>query len=260
MKTCLCTVLAAVLLFSAGLVVAAETSTALQAFGCTLKDGKTQDDFWETADQFREAMESLDGPGLNAINVYALMPFRASADVDFMWLVASPNLNEMGKGLATYYSSEAGQAADAAFFEISDCDSGIALIDTVHEGEESEVNYDDRAPDGVFEMFGCNLLPGKTPEDNAEAVAFWQEQVKQIRSETLDSYSAWLWTPFRTSARFDFVWLGASPDIETMMQGATDYLTSKPGQAAAERFASVSRCSSGLWNGYAIFGRNTDSF
>ena len=260
MKICFCTVLIAVLLCSGGFASAAETSMAVQAFGCNLKDGKGQDDFWEAVDQYRETMDGMDGPGLDAINVYALMPFRAAADVDFLWLVASPNLNEMGRGLATYYSSESGQAADAKFAEISDCESGIVLVDEVHAGEESEVNYEDRAPDGVFEMFGCSLLPGKTHQDNQEAVAFWQEKMKKIRSEALDSYSAWLWTPFRTSGRFDFVWLGVNPDIETMMQGATDYLTSEQGQAADQRFASMSRCSSGVWNGYAIFGRNTDRF
>jgi len=260
MRTCLRSALAALLLPLGGLVAAAETSMAVQVFSCNLKDGATQSDFWEAADQYRTAMGGLNGPGLETINVYALMPFRAAADADFLWLVASPNLNALGTGLTTYYNSESGRGADAAFAEISDCSAGIVLVDNLHQGEVREADYTDQNPEGIYELFGCNLLPGKTAEDLQSATAYWQTQIEKINSKALDEYSAWLWTPFRASGRFDFAWLGFSPDLESSMRGATDYLTSEAGQAADERFASMSRCGSGLWNGYAIFGRNTEAF
>lgn len=259
MKTLLHSAIAAVLLTVSGITGAAETSPAVQVFTCNFKEGVTMDHFWDRADRFRRAMSEIQSPGLDTIDVFALMPFRSSANVDLLWLVASPNLNAMGQGLTDYYASEAGRGADAAFAEIADCTSGVALIENVRQAPEGEINAADRDADGTFEVFGCNLLPGKDGNDLDSAVEFWQKQVAKIDSDALDQYGAWLWRPFRASSQFDFIWFGASPDLVTSMQGATDYYTSSAGQAADERFASMSKCSSGLWTGYAIHRRNADT-
>jgi hypothetical protein len=111
----------------------------------------------------------------------------------------------------------------------------------------------DRELDAVVETFGCTINEGSDKGDIDDAVDFWNKQVADLNSDALNSYEAYLWTPYRGgTGPMDFMWVGNYQDLATWAQGETDYNASEQGQAAEARFAQVSTCGSALWNGYWI--------
>ena len=106
----------------------------------------------------------------------------------------------------------------------------------------------------VIDTFRCNYTAGKGAGDLTNAISFWNQQMDKLESEAMKQYSAWLITPVRSSLPYDFYWLGVSPNFTNWTQGNTDYAMSKEGQAAEERFAKMSRCTSAAWTPEQIFG------
>lgn len=232
---------------------AAESPQVTQVFGCNLKDGATMDDFWSGAEFFRGQLGKIDSAALDELSVFVWTPFRATADYDFIWGVNSANLNSLGQGLADYYASEAGQAADARFATFSDCDAGVVFSETIQEGPEAAFRPYDREADAVVEVFACTYRAGKGKADFDDAVAFWKQQVANIGDASLtEGYGAYVWTPYRGTNAADVYWVGTSSDIRTWATGGSAYVTSAAGQAADARFDAITECSSGLWSGYWV--------
>lgn len=101
---------------------------------------------------------------------------------------------------------------------------------------------------GIAETFSCTFNEGKGPEDIWSSAEFFNEQIDKIGSDDLSSYFAAVLLPFRASIdNGDYGWIGYWPDLNTMARGLDDYLTSKEGAAADERFLDVAVCKGNTW-------------
>ncbi len=89
------------------------------------------------------------------------------------------------------------------------------------------------------ELFACDFLDGKGPEDLNAVIAQWTEFMDDRKT---DSYAAWLLTPYYYGMEqdFDVIWMGASTDGNAMGQGTHDWLTE--GGEVAGGFAEVINC------------------
>jgi hypothetical protein len=99
----------------------------------------------------------------------------------------------------------------------------------------------------VVESFSCNFIDGKGSKDLDSAVSYWQSQMGKIDSADLKNYFAAIITPVRSSTDADFLWLGATPNLNSFARGTAAYAASDAGQAADARFAKMSRCKSNLF-------------
>lgn len=222
----------------------------LQLFGCALNDGKSVEDVWSLAENFRAAMPKLNNQD-EALGVFVWLPFRGASPYDYIWGVVNTDLLSMQQGLASYYESGVGAEFDQQFGATGDCISGIFNSHQVKEGQVG--NTADRELDAVVELFGCTINDGSDMDDVHAATKNWQAQVKAINSKALNTYEGFMLTTYRGgTGQSDFIWLGTYPDMATWAQGETDYNGSKQGQDAEAKFAEVSRCTNGLWGGYWV--------
>lgn len=88
------------------------------------------------------------------------------------------------------------------------------------------------------EIYACNYLDGKGPEDLGKANAFWN---KWADKAGMDKYFAMTMVPvFYGEDTFDVAWLGVWADGEAMGSGLDSWLSS--GGEASEKFAEVVDC------------------
>jgi len=105
----------------------------------------------------------------------------------------------------------------------------------------------------IVEAFSCSYHKGKEAADLDSAIDFWNEQLKKIGSPDLNAYFAATGMPLRASVDADFFWFGVYPNLNVMGRALSDYLASKPGQAADARFASMSSCRSNTYFSEALY-------
>lgn len=96
---------------------------------------------------------------------------------------------------------------------------------------------------GVVQLNSCNLAEGKTGKDVDNAITFWQEQMATLGG---GDYFGAILTPVISSLPADFIWLGATPNMNAWASGGAAYAASKEGQAANARLAKVGSCSASL--------------
>ena len=221
----------------------------VQLFGCSLQEGSSMDDIWNVVESWRGAVEQMELPQDPQFGAFLWTAFRTASPYDLIWGVVSSDLPSLGRAFSVYYGSEAGPNVEQEFLSHVDCESAIVFSEQVSQGRMGTVV--DRQPDALVDTFVCRLNDNATQQDLRDAVAFWQQQVSAIGSDALDQYEAFLLTPYRGgSGDWDFAWVGNYPDYPTWGQGESDYYGSEQGQQAEQRFLEISRCESGLWNGY----------
>jgi hypothetical protein len=240
--------IAVLLTISAGAATAQEA--VLQLFSCNLNEGKTQANVWTTLEMLAgmaaEAPEQDPGFG-----IFLWLPHRGALGYDFIWGVTGTDLNSMAQGSTGYV--ESGNAAMMAprFADLGSCNSSINFTRQLRSGVVGTT--DDRMPDAFVETFSCAYRDGADSDDLDDAVEFWNKQMDDMASPAQSTYEAFLVTPFRgMRAGVEFGWIGTYPDLITFAQGSTEYLASKGGRAADERFDKMSRCQNATWTGYWV--------
>ena len=95
----------------------------------------------------------------------------------------------------------------------------------------------------VREIYACSFNEGKDMGDLMAARDFY---LKQMEKAGLDAAVAFVWTPYKAAAGFDFLWANNQASVLEFATSSDAYLESPEGQAAAARFDSVASCSSYL--------------
>lgn len=106
----------------------------------------------------------------------------------------------------------------------------------------------------VVESFGCAYLEGKNRADLDAAIEIWSQKVTAINNVDLNRYQVFVLTPVRATTKFDFVWLGVSPNLAIWGNGLDAYSSSPEGIEAQAIFDSVVSCESGIWFSERVFG------
>lgn len=226
----------------------------LQLFTCSFAPGKTAENVWQVLEMARETSGPYDesdpaaDPGFG---LFVWFPYRGSTGYDFVWGLTHTDLDAMMRGQMDWIA-EGNQALMGPRFEaLGDCNATISMTEQIKAGELGI--GEDRQLDAMVETFACTLTDGADMDDVRSATDFWSAQIDRIDSPQLDRYQANLVMPLRgQTGEWDFGWLGTSPDPMTWAEGLTDYLSSREGQAADDRFARISRCNSALWAGYWV--------
>ena len=95
-------------------------SEAIQIFNCTYEGDATEDDVKEMAGKWLKAAKTMKG-GEN-LQVAIRFPVAASVDdIDFKFVVVTPNFAEWGAFTDAYELSEL-QEIDDEFFKVANCD------------------------------------------------------------------------------------------------------------------------------------------
>lgn len=227
----------------------ADTGPVMETFRCTFHDGKGPDDLWKAAAFFNEQVDKIDSEALDSYFAAVLTPLRASMDGDFGWIGYWPNLNTMARGLTAFSGSEAGQAAESRFADLSDCEGNVWLREPLI----SNYPDDDATPESdAVELYLCTLNEGATM-DAAAAAEQGYVDAHADAPIALDR-----WTPYLANTPYDLVYLVAHEDLTAFADLNTKWQTSEAGAANNAQFGEVMDCESGLFSGRVIREGNVD--
>lgn len=106
---------------------------------------------------------------------------------------------------------------------------------------QDEEEQESAVPDSAVpvEIYACNYNDGQGPADFDAATAKWSAWADE---QGVSDYSAWTLTPFYfgPEQEFDFLWLGVSPNAQSLGAGHDNWLAN--GGAIAAEFEKVGSC------------------
>jgi hypothetical protein len=99
----------------------------VEVYSCVMKEGKTLADLKTPHEAYVKAMDVLGktDPALSAFNMYTLTPYLANTPADIVYLSVSDDIRAMAKANSAYLDSPEGQAAEAAWNAVGNCESGV---------------------------------------------------------------------------------------------------------------------------------------
>ena len=232
-------------LMTCAAIIAAETPPAVQVFACNYVDGKGIADLDEATAFFNAQIEKIGSADLSASRAFLWEPYVATTDRDVLWFANYENLNALGRALDAIDNSSEGQAANAKFNEVVECDSAILFSETLYEGEGETVT-DNQA---LLESYVCTLHDGKTLDDARAVGKDWAALIATL--PTTGAMLAFMRTPLIANVPFDLTYLLVHDDMTQYAQRQTEYMSSG-GNELTDRFDEVHNCESGLWNGRQV--------
>ncbi len=218
-----------------------------ESFTCEYRDGKGVDDLLAAAEFWNEQVDKIGSDDLDNYFAALLFPLRATVPTpgydDWGWIGYWDNLGSMGRGMTAYMNSEAGQAADARFNEISECRSNLwlrtPLIDNYPE--------DDATPDAdAVELYFCTFREG------TEMAAVEAAEAGFIKANGSAAIAVDRWVPFMANTAMDLIYLVAHEDIGSFAEFNTKWQFSETGQANLAEFNEIMNCEAGVFTGRIV--------
>jgi len=88
----------------------------------------------------------------------------------------------------------------------------------------------------VLQLFSCKLNPGQNYDDVFSLLEALRDQDSGTGENGLGFF---LWTPFRVTTDYDYIWGATGADIASTMEGMTQYMSSERSKMLATRFQAV---------------------
>ena len=129
------------------------------------------DDLNDAIEFYQSKITGIKSPEFHKMGSVLWLPYRGSVGVDFVWINNNITLSEWGKASVAYESSKEGQAADAKFFEMSTCNSGLATSEVIFVTEDRELADDSEV---LIESYSCILRDGQTLAATDAAIKAWR--------------------------------------------------------------------------------------
>ena len=75
-------------------------------------------------------------------------------------------------------------------------------------------------PPGIWDVFVCNYSEGKDASDIAKAIPHYARQLEKLG---IDNERAFIWTPSRSTATFDYLWISSHPNVQAYASNVETY-------------------------------------
>jgi len=226
----------------------ADTGEVVELFACHLKEGKTMADFDAAAAAWKKDVENVAA----AKNYFAavMVPFRAKAEYDLVWIGSNPNLNDWAAS-AGWTRTAAGQVSQDRFDKVAICDSGLHFSTTLYEAIAEGKPGD---PPAALEGYGCTLNKGKTMADVTAAEKTWIAAVNALKAKTPDlaKFSTYRYAPLLADTGYDLIYLSVNHDLAAYAATESAWAASAEGSKADAAIAEAETCKSGLWLGHIV--------
>ncbi|MGI9325749.1 MAG: hypothetical protein ACR2PZ_11065, partial [Pseudomonadales bacterium] len=109
------------------------TTGVVQAFGCSLNDGRTMADARAVLGALAQNATANESPDPR-FGLFAWRPLRGGTDFDFVLGVLNADVKTMSAGIAAFEGSPEGQALRDRFEATADCVSGIFESNQIADG------------------------------------------------------------------------------------------------------------------------------
>ncbi len=209
-------------------------ATPVEAFGCTLNDGKTMDDWNAAVKQWNKWADKQD---MDDYTAWTLTPHYFGPDraFDVIWLGGSPSGESLGRAQDNWAAT--GSKVADAFAEVSSCTmhSAFAVLQFKKPPEREN-------PDNIVISFSdCSLAEDTSFGDIAPSLGEWGKW----REESGSTSGIWVFFPAYGGGgeKYDFKYVAAWQNLEDKGKDFDTY--SRDGwKKADELFAGKVNCDS----------------
>lgn len=151
-------------------LASAQSQSAMEAYLCTLNDGKSMADVMEVVSDWNEWS---DEQGITSYTAWVMNPiFVSNADLNrqALWLGHAPSFTEMSATMGTWYAK--GGELLQAFNDAWTCNTHMEMTAMMVRPPAGE-------PSGtpVASFYDCSLNEGKGPEDLMAATSAWNKHL-----------------------------------------------------------------------------------
>jgi hypothetical protein len=108
------------------------------------------------------------------------------------------------------------------------------------------------------EVYACNFLAGKGMADLDAARDFLVAQTKKMGSKDVGKSTTFLWTPFKTSTDWDFLWFNMHENLNALGRDQDAYNNSPEGEAIGAKFGEIVECAAGIFAHEQIYDGGQD--
>ena len=144
-------------LFSTGINAAEQPpAPVMESFACSYNPGKDMDDLLAARDYL---VKQADKAGISLRATYVWSLFKGNAPIDFVWLTPHDSLAAFAAAVEASAASSDMSGVGARFDAVATCESNLANLDAVYQGEGPGNNG---AP-AFVSAFSCDARPGVGP-------------------------------------------------------------------------------------------------
>jgi hypothetical protein len=242
----MCTAICLPISFSAQ---AAEATQIIEGFGCTFLEGKGMDDLNDAIEFYQSKITVIKSPEFHKMGSVLWLPYRGRVGVDFVWINNNVTLSEWGKSSVAYDSSKEGQAADAKFFEMSTCGSGLATSEVIFATEDRELADDGEV---LIESYSCNLREGQTLAASDAAIEAWRPVFASAVNGKKAASVVLRRVPIISGRGYDLSYVAVWDDLAVYGEVNETFAADPDSAKSGQLYGAAHKCSSALWKGRII--------
>lgn len=247
----------AILLISLGLLLgqtaqAAQSPEVMEAFACNFQPGKNMADLEKTIEYYQSQRSKMNSAAINRMRSVIWQPVRGRVPYDLIWLNNGVTLSEWGEATAALADTSAGQAVEARFNEVLNCEaSGVYTNEELYRTDDGPIGDSGY----VIESHRCQLHEEQTIADSTAAVDTWRPVFARATKAAGTPAIVMRRLPVISASGFDLNYVVVWSDLESFANGNSTYRTDPATANADAQFARVHRCESALFNGRFVVNR-----
>jgi hypothetical protein len=222
---------------------AVQTGLVRQVFACQFVNGSNLDDLMAARDNMLSKLPEI---GVDPVPAFVWTPFKGNFAYDVLWFDNYENLNAWGADSDKWGASPVAMEVDAAFNEVIDCQSGLAVRETIYEGGEP-LTLD--AP-ALITSSACRLNEGKNINDVRTVLGQLKTTLDGLGG--FETFVGYMNTPITNASDVDVYFYGVHQDVSTYAARTTALRTSDAGRALGAALQGVFDCQTSLWWGQPV--------
>ena len=224
---------------------AADTGMINEVFACTLKEGKTWDDWREVNAFFGESVKKVGGAA-DDFFAYAWRPFRGGVEFDYLWSGYYENLRVLGESWEAFDGTPEATASSARWEALEDCRSALLTLEQIYDAPDFPA---DNTATTMLESFRCTLQPGKSLADVQAALEPWKAHAAAV-DLPLDVF---LRTPLVSGSDIDHSYFVLHENAAAYGANMSAWLTHPDTAGIDAMLDEVQDCTNQLWRSEPAF-------
>lgn len=215
-----------------------------EVYRCSFIDGAGMKELMSARDYLVEQSQKL---GLTDMEAFVWTPYKVDGfPDDFLWFSNHADLAAFAKAGDIYAKSKEGQAVQARFDKIVECNTSMSTREQIYTGSE-EMTI---TPPALIASFACKLNHGQTMAHMQDLISHYNGVLDA--SGSYGQFLAFMDVPMVSSTDNDLYVYEVHADLATWASRNDEMETSEAGQMFGRHAQQVVDCSSALWWGQRV--------
>lgn len=215
-----------------------------EVFRCSFIDDADMDDLMKARDYLVEQSEKL---GLTDMTAFVWTPYKVDGFTDdFLWFSTHADMAAFAKAGDTYAKSAEGQAVQARFDGIVECNTSVAEREQIFNGGQTG-NFE---PPALISSSACKLKHGQNMSHVRDLISHYVGVLNGTGMH--DTMLSFMSTPLMSATEMDLYFYSVHPDLATWAARGDGLQGSEAGQMLFRHAQQVMDCNNALWWGQRV--------